>query len=204
MTNNAINSTNPVGIGSGGTAASSFGTSNGVVAYNGTALVNYAGPTINSSGYQKSSTQPSFIAYNSAASIANISGDGTAYTVIWNATSLNQSSSLNTSTGIFTAPVAGNYLFTAWITALGISSSMTEGIVQIFTTAATYTIGRANYAAIRDLQSGSDLVGFSGAIIAAMSSGDTAKVVVTIAGGTKVAGIQTDYARSGFSGILVC
>jgi hypothetical protein len=112
-------------VANGGTNATSFGTTNGIVVYNGTRLVNYAGPTINSAGQANNSTQPAFSAYLST-SIVNTTGDGTNYTILFDTTSLNVGTVYSTGTGLFTAPIAGNYLITYGIEA-STSSTYTAG-----------------------------------------------------------------------------
>ena len=66
-----------------GIASTSFGTSSGIVVYNGTTLVNYSGPQISSSGVYTNTSQPAFFAYQNA-TVTNVTGDGTFYTVIFN------------------------------------------------------------------------------------------------------------------------
>jgi hypothetical protein len=56
------------------------------------------------------SAQPCFLAYASA-DLTNISGDGTAYTVLFNTVVFDQASNYTAGTGTFTAPVTGRYFF---------------------------------------------------------------------------------------------
>jgi hypothetical protein len=63
--------------------------------------------TINSSGYITLPSQPSFLAVSNASQQDYTSGQ----VIVFNLTRHNTSSGYNTSTGKFTAPVAGRYLF---------------------------------------------------------------------------------------------
>jgi len=202
-TTNALNINIPVAISKGGTNATSFTQTNGVVTYNGTSLVNYAGPQISSSAYASNTSQPAFNAYASG-NLTSVTGNGVAYTVLWNDVAFDNTSAINTGTGIFTAPIAGNYLFTTWINVNNLSSNQTEGVIQLVTTAATYTIGRGNFWSMSELQTGVNNVAMAGAVMAAMSLNDTAKVVVTVFAGSQIVDISGTYGPSGFSGMLIC
>lgn len=113
-----------VSIAKGGTNATSFTQSNGIVTYNGTSLVNYAGPQLSSGGILTNTTQPAFSAYLTT-SITNSTGDGTIYVIVFDTSSLNVGTSFSASTGLFTAPVTGNYMF-SYGTYIGTSSTFTE------------------------------------------------------------------------------
>jgi len=58
------------------------------------------------------STQPAFMAYLSATE-SNVSGDGTTVKVVYDTAPVNQGAYYDTTTGEFTVPVNGNYIFTA-------------------------------------------------------------------------------------------
>ena len=120
-------------IANGGTNATSYTQSNGIVTYNGTRLVNYAGPQISSSGYATNTSQPAFFAWLNA-TVSNVTGNNANYTIIANSTDFNQSSSYSTSTGIFTAPVTGKYFLHGCITWQNLTSANTNSSNVLLTT----------------------------------------------------------------------
>jgi hypothetical protein len=48
-----------------------------------------------------------------SATASNVTGDGTYYIIIFDTVSINQNSNYNNGTGTFTAPITGNYFFSA-------------------------------------------------------------------------------------------
>jgi C1q domain len=142
-------------------------------------------------------TQPLFFAYKSA-STSNVTGDGTFYTVIYDTTTINQGSGYSTSTGKFTAPVTGNYLFT---TSNILSSPATTGAGEciISSTANNYVLTYwQTYTGASDFPLG-------GCVILPMSSGDTAFIQLVITGPSKTAflfGTPSPY-DTFFSGMLL-
>ena len=69
-------------IANGGTNASSYTQSNGIVTFNGTSLVNYAGPQISSGGLYTNSAQSLFNVYLTT-DMTNATGDNFSATVIY-------------------------------------------------------------------------------------------------------------------------
>jgi hypothetical protein len=130
--------TGTLGTANGGTNATSFTQTNGIVAYNGTRLVNYAGPQLSSAGIATNTSQPSFFVYMPATTTA-VTGDGTQWflgtvggqtpTILYD-----QNSNISNSGGtyLFTVPVTGKYLFQCSLYVLNISVAMTLGNLSFY------------------------------------------------------------------------
>ncbi len=78
-----------------------------------------------------SNTQPIVLAYRSSVTAA-VTGNGTVYTVIFDTITSNAGSNYNNTTGIFTAPVDGNYnvMGNVGFRGFGTSTSFTSYIVS--------------------------------------------------------------------------
>jgi len=131
-----------------------------------------------------------FIA-NTSTTHSNVTGDGTVYTVIFDTTTANEGSNYNTSTGIFTAPVAGNYLFNTTVELTGITSAMTYAQYAIAGTVTVYVN------AYECSYSGTLIV--SAPLTLALAQGATVAVTIQVAGGTKVVSIANSF----FSGFQI-
>lgn len=120
---------------------------------------------------------PAFAAYNSADQ-ADVSGEGTNYTVQFGTELYDVTSSYNIGTGIFTAPLAGKYCFTVscCATTFGTSTSMQ---VLLITTGGNFYIEYLD-----DLASVTINVS-QGSVTVPMLLGDTAFVKFKSSGGTK-------------------
>lgn len=127
------------------------------------------------SGVMTNTAQPSFSAYKSS-STNNVTGDGTAYTILFDTVITNVGSSYVSGTGTFTAPVTGKYLLTFGVYVNG-GTIISSNFMQIVTTTRTYLTYPAPY----------PTTGFSGfiSVIADMTATNTAvcKVVATDTGG---------------------
>ena len=187
-------------IAGGGTNATTFAATNGIVTYNGTSLVNYSGTLIDSSGRYTNTNQTKFGCYNNS-TISNVTGDGTAYTIIFpDLYAGNVGSGYSVSTGIFTAPITGNYVFNTYLNLIGVTALDTSCTVSIsYNSGATiYQLYDANIGAIQ--VSGS--ISMGGGMLLPMTATDTVALVLTVSGSTKTVSIQGGL-TSIFSGALL-
>jgi len=192
-TNNCFNSNIPIELSKGGTNATSMSTSMGLVKYNGTSLVTSSTATLDASNRYVNTAQPAFSVKASLQN--NVTGDGTAYTIIFATSTKDQASNFSSTT--FTAPVSGFYLLTAWIALYGFNSTSYYGTVSLNVNAATVTAAQGHL--------GGDLqlnyywyVPLS--IVTYMAATNTATVSTTITGSTKTIAVA---AGSTFNGVLL-
>ena len=187
-------------IAGGGTNATSMATSTGIVKYDGTSLVTSSTAKIDSSNRYTNTSQPCFTASRTG-SYSNVTGDGTSVApVIFDSTYINIGTSYSTSTGIFTAPVAGNYLFSVFVLAGGYTASHTAGNLRFITTAKTYYAGDWSPATYRDA---SGYCGIGATVIAPMAANDTCSITFQISNGAKVVVVDNTGGTTYFSGYLV-
>ena len=143
--------------------------------------------------------QPAFLVHPSAR-INDVTGDGTAYTAVWNTEIFDQGGDFASNT--FTAPVTGKYQFNVNISLLGIVSGHTTCIITLVTSNRSI---RTHFKANVFAQTGSgDQNSFNGSVLTDMDASDTAHVTIAVAGGSKVVDFDGDanYA-SAFSGSLI-
>ena len=219
-TNNSWNSQNPAQVAMGGTglatttayglitggttATGNFqtvtpGSANTAVISGGTgALHSYTSAFKITSDVMTNTKQPCFSAYANA-NISNVTGDGTAYTVVFNTKIYDQGTNFGTTT--FTAPVTGKYLFTTLISSTGNAAANTVATLQIVTTARTYQL---EYDPAKTFDANA-IYGAQLNVIADMTANDTATVVLSVFNGTKIVGIYGNATLTTyFSGYLVC
>lgn len=119
-----------------------------------------------------------FSAYKSSQT-NNVTGDGTAYTAIFDTEIYDANGDYNNANGVFTAPETGIYRFAVAIYVRGVVGQ-TYIDIQLVTSNRTYTIEESTIVAgITDYQ-----IAFS--VDADMDVGDVASIVVTSGGGAKV------------------
>lgn len=157
---------------------------------------------INSSNQYLNGYQPAFLFYANS-SQNSVTGDGTAYTVIFN-TQVENVGSVFDGTSTFTAPQNATYVFNFSVQAT-IGSGHTSGLIQLVAfdgiTTFNYNFGLVNpYAA-----GTGTAYAWTGSLIIPLVSGTTMKVVSTISGGTKTASIAIGSSNrvTTFSGFLL-
>lgn len=149
---------------------------------------------ITTAGYVTTPYQPAFSAYAAGGNITGTSGGGTA--VVWNTVLANVSSSYSSSTGIFTAPVAGVYYFSCMGMAATISGNPD---IQLFIKKNGSNVASSNPPTGNSNAAG---INFSASVLLSLSLGDTVSVSFYANSGS-----QSLYAAGGaynnFSGFLI-
>jgi hypothetical protein len=138
--------------------------------------------------------------YKSSAS-ANVTGDGTVYTLVCDTMIYDARANYNSSTGVWTAGVTGKYTFNCLIELTNIGASHTALDVILTTTNRTYYLDVSNPF---NMQNGGALVR-SYSAVCDMNAGDTATLTLFVAGGAKTVGVYGAAApdsRTYFSGTL--
>jgi hypothetical protein len=146
---------------------------------------------------------PAFSAYVST-NQANVTGDGTSYTVVCDTSIYDQNSNYSISTGEFTAPVSGIYFFQGVVALSGLGIAFTTGYIGFQTTSSFFTSFYLNPGTT--FAAGGFLY-LNGSCFAHMNAGDTCMLQVVVAGSTKtitVDGGPLSGPASYFSGQLVC
>lgn len=142
-----------------------------------------------------------FSAYKSSNS-TNATGDGTEVTIVCDTEVVDQNSDYNNSTGTFTAPVTGTYLFSAGVQFASVGAATSGYIILVSNnTLTTYVIWQGSPATLKD---GSGNGGITGSFVVKLNSGETMVLKASLSGTTKtvtIRGLSNYYTY--FSGYLV-
>jgi len=140
-----------------------------------------------------------------SADITDVTGNGTSYDVVFDTETFDQNADFNSSTGVFTAPVTGRYLF-SWNMAFEDVNATTRGTARIVTSNRNYQIIDFNNSTAQIDIGSSELVVFSGSMLVDMDAADTAKININFNGeGSDIIDVSFDSsAFSYWGGYLAC
>lgn len=142
-------------------------------------------------------TQPGFSAYLTSTAV-NCTGDATDFQVIAATVSHNRGAAWNTTTGVFTAPVAGEYEFCIKATIQGHFTGHVDGSVNIVLPGRTSALAFNPYA-----ESAGSTMSKVHAVKAVLAAADTVTFVVRISGSTKTVSLTGTIGQTEVSGSLV-
>lgn len=196
VTKNSIDSGIPIELAKGGTNATSFSTSSGIVKYDGTSLVTSTTALIDSSNRMTNTAQPAFLAYNDT-SRADVTGDGTSYTLVFEVEVFDQGNCFD-GTSTFTAPVTGRYQFSNRVTLSGILNTHTVLEFILNTSNRNYMLEQHPY----NTSDANTRLTLVSNVLADMDVGDTAVLLLKVYNGTKVVDILTGTDFNSFSAFL--
>lgn len=181
------------------TYPSTGGTADTLLRSDGTNWVNTSAFKISSADIMTNTAQPCLLAFVNAVT-SNVTGDRTAYQVVFGGVPYQQGSNYNSGTGVYTVPVTGVYQVTGMITLTNLSASFTSAELGILSNAGTFSRQLFNPGLIRD--SGNNLsIVFSG--LNQYTAGNTIYIQITVNGGTKTVGIQEEsFGQFSYLGIL--
>jgi len=189
-----------VGTGDGGHKSMTFPTGATLNFNSGDIVLTHSSNTLTLTGgtgvgFAAATTDCKFGVYHSAGT-ANVTGDGTAFTMTYQTEVFDTGNDFASNT--FTAPVTGQYLFTCMVSLAGVLAAHTDGRIEIVTTQGdqmkifaagkifeSNTIVRPHISAIMD-----------------MDAGDTAYIRLTVYNAAKVVDLQNTYLSNQFSGAI--
>lgn len=126
-----------------------------------------------------------------AASVSNVTGDGTNYKLIFD--TLANGVGYNTATGVFTASLTGNYLMTAIVACTNLLTAHNDGALEIVITSTvassngTFLLNEVNIGSLRTASNISVLNG-TGSFL--LNANDTWYFNLRVSGSTKTVGVS--------------
>lgn len=142
-----------------------------------------------------------FHAYLSS-SVTDVTGDGTVYTVLWNAERFDVDSEFDTSTGKFIVSVAGIYRFSTAVRISGVQSTHNSFSLNISAGGVNYNLGMLDPYSCGEKASGNNAVNMGGSVLVSLAENDEVYVYITVTNGSKVIDVN-GLAFSEFCGEFV-
>lgn len=138
-------------------------------------------------------------------SVTNTTGDGTEYFIIFDNEAspfFDQNANYDTTTGVFTAPVAGKYQVNAKVTMNNLAAAHNQAYLTVKVGGTNYSSNRINPGACRDA---GNMLTMQISFVVALAASATVAVALLVSGGTKVVGIEgaNFSSYSNFSACLV-
>lgn len=148
-----------------------------------------------SNGAIRKVLQPCFLVH-SAATQTDVTGDGTAVTVVLGTEIFDQGGDFATNT--FTAPVAGKYIFSATIDLDGLDTTNQTDINMLIVTSQ-----RSYVSQVGDIPAGVTRWSAHNSVLCDMDASDTAFIRINVGGSSKTVDITSGATATYFSGSLI-